>query len=1205
MHNDAFRMTARVAAHACAACLILALSPLGGVRLAWATEDTPVSPAALSGEVVLDEEGANDDEAIAVEPTPAPEAEGLVEPAGDLDDCGVGEGPTDSDAATDGPEQEATDEAETQASDVVEAAFPDDQQEQPTDAAEQTVAEQPAGEPQPSESPDVDPEPLAAQPTTKRNGWVRELDEHGLAWRYYRDDVMQTGWLVTGTNPLGQGTGLQRYWLDSTGAMALNRLIDPTTELDANAWYAFSTTSGAVVRGKYRSDTGYVYLANNEGKLANVGWVVSNAYGDGLQRYYVDPTLHAAVPGYATSGWRHYTCAAGYVARGRFVDPDTGYVYLANGDGRLEADGWLVSNAYGQGLQRYYIEPSAHAAVPGFSRGGYAHYTLPAGYVLRGARNESGVLRVANNDGLVTEGWLVTSAFGQGVQRYWQHDGQILRDQLVKTGTSSYSFARPDGYVVRGKWVHPATGRVYLADGDGKLASAGWLVTKAYDGKLERYYVDGTTHAARTGFFNVGGKGYFGLPTKGYVARANNSSVKSDNDGVLTYPAGWLVTDAFGQGLQRYWVRGGTPVTSQLVRLASGAWAYARPEGYVVRGLWADNATGSVYLANNDGTLEKPGWVTSKAYDAQGITRKYWVDSKTHAAVTGEFSVDGNRYLGLRGKGFVLVGYAMVDDVAYNGDATGALYPTLTATAKVAQGVETTLLSTVAGGMVYLFLPSSADTTDISLSAALGSEKAQLMLGAKGSSQFVTADRLDLLAWQTQRADNGAWLFDVRTVGSTLVHTLAVMVSSGTKAVYLVSADPESGGRLYIERSLDHSTSADVTVLVVDADGKVVYNKDAEEGGYSTIKGRGNSTWVASVKKPYQIKLSKKEDLLGSGDKANKAKKWLLLANASDPSLLRTTYVMALGRMLGIDVEQLEPVDLYYDGQYRGSYLLVEKVEIGSGRIDIEDLEGSFEDANEGVDLADLPTARATNSAGMTFQYVVGADNPSDISGGYLLEVDPVYYEKEAVWFDTSHGKVVVKSPEFCSYESVLYISEYVQLAFDLFDGYALGTVSGRIVSERLDLDSFVAVSLVQELVRNIDYFHSSTYFYKDAGGCLVAGPLWDFDACCGLRTEDRVGTGFIEDAYADFIGKSRTLVFDLGMLWRREGSNAAWRTLRDLPERRSEIAATQAMNEVIWKFKTFPNERDPLPTYEENFNFLTKWLEEQIGWFDDKFGVA
>ena len=63
-----------------------------------------------------------------------------------------------------------------------------------------------------------------------------------------------------------------------------------------------------------------------------------------------------------------------------------------------------------------------------------------------------------------------------------------------------------------------------------------------------------------------------------------------DPDG--TRHTGWLVTDTYeSYGLQRYWMGAdGVLRTSSLVDAAdAGWWAYARPEGYVVRGRWVDS----------------------------------------------------------------------------------------------------------------------------------------------------------------------------------------------------------------------------------------------------------------------------------------------------------------------------------------------------------------------------------------------------------------------------------------------------------------------------------------------------------------------------------------------------------------------------------------------------------------------------------------
>ena len=354
-----------------------------------------------------------------------------------------------------------------------------------------------------------------------------------------------TGWAVEDRN---NGYGLQRYWMVN-GKTATSELLDAAE----TGWWAYARPEGFVVRGRWTDpSTGYVYLANNDGRLEDPGWVVSSSYGQGLQRYWVDAKAHAAVPGYSSDGWDHYTTSSGYVLRGRLTDPN-GYVYLANNDGRLEGPGWVVSSSYGQGLQRYWIDAKAHAAVPGYSKDGWAHYTTSSGYVLRGVSIlGDGTFYRANNDGKVLDstegskdyiGWWVTSSLGHGLQRYWLNSGKLALSTLIDPalGHGAYwAYARPEGFVVRGKWDR-GNGHVYVADNDGVLPSvSGWMVTGKYDGgTLQRYYMDGDAHAAVTSFFRVDGNLYYGIGWQGYVLR--NSTIAydgsfyvADNDGVLT-----------------------------------------------------------------------------------------------------------------------------------------------------------------------------------------------------------------------------------------------------------------------------------------------------------------------------------------------------------------------------------------------------------------------------------------------------------------------------------------------------------------------------------------------------------------------------------------------------------------------------------------------------------------------------------------------
>ena len=412
------------------------------------------------------------------------------------------------------------------------------------------------------------------------------------------------------------------------------------------------------------------------------GWAVEDRNnGYGLQRYWMvnGKTATSELLDAAETGWWAYARPEGFVVRGRWTDPSTGYVYLANNDGRLEGPGWVVSSSYGQGLQRYWVDAKAHAAVPGYSKDGWAHYTTSSGYVLRGVSIlGDGTFYRANNDGKVLDstegskdyiGWWVTSSLGHGLQRYWLNSGKLALSTLIDPalGHGAYwAYARPEGYVVRGRWTDPSTGYVYLANNDGRLEGPGWVVSSSYGQGLQRYWVDAKAHAAVPGYSKDGWAHY--TTSSGYVLRGvsilgdgtfyranNDGKVLDSTEGSKDY-IGWWVTSSLGHGLQRYWLNSGKLALSTLIdpALGHGAyWAYARPEGFVVRGKW-DKGNGHVYVADNDGVLPSvSGWMVTGKYDG-GTLQRYYMDGDAHAAVTSFFRVDGNLYYGIGWQGYVL-----------------------------------------------------------------------------------------------------------------------------------------------------------------------------------------------------------------------------------------------------------------------------------------------------------------------------------------------------------------------------------------------------------------------------------------------------------------------------------------------------------------------------------------------------------------------
>lgn len=319
------------------------------------------------------------------------------------------------------------------------------------------------------------------------------------------------------------------------------------------------------------------------------------------------------------------------------------------------------------------------------------------------------------------------------------------------------------------------------------------------------------------------------------------------------------------------------------------------------------------------------------------------------------------------------------------------------------------------------------------------------------------------------------------TCGSTSYHV--ILLDGGD--VPSVHINTESGTLDNVHA--DKSYKEPGVISIEDYDGTVQYN-----GVLDYIKGRGNSTWN-SAKKPYNIKLNKKADLFGMG----KSKKWCLLANAGDETLMRNLLAYRFAKTIGVDVtSDVIPVNLYINNNYMGAYSLTEKVEIGENRIDINDLESNTEKVNE-AELDTYPLGGDQNSQDAnTYQYVNIPNNPEDITGGYLLELEKIYrYPPENSGFITARKQaVVMKSPENASKEQVEYMRAYYQDYEDAVYSQSGYNSKGKYYTEYIDPESIARMYIAEEFGGNFDGCSSSFFLYKDIDGKITAGPAWDFD---------------------------------------------------------------------------------------------------------------
>ena len=262
------------------------------------------------------------------------------------------------------------------------------------------------------------------------------------------------------------------------------------------------------------------------------------------------------------------------------------------------------------------------------------------------------------------------------------------------------------------------------------------------------------------------------------------------------------------------------------------------------------------------------------------------------------------------------------------------------------------------------------------------------------------------------------------------------------------------------EDPLDKVTEHESFVNIIYDNGTRIQSQVA------TARCRGNASFNFE-KKPYRIKFTEKiKPLQGSVDAAPaKAKKWTLINNWGDKTLMRNIVAFEVSRRVGMSyTPYCKPVDVILNGEYKGCYQLSDQITLDKDRVAVTEMDST--------------------------------DNEEpNLTGGYLIEVDG-YANQEASWFTSRRGiPVTIKSPD--ENDITPQQHSYIEGFFNEMEN-RLHSANYRDAEKgyrsMLDAESFVKYFLQEQLVANPDVFWSC-YMYKDReDGQLHVGPCWDFD---------------------------------------------------------------------------------------------------------------
>ena len=375
-----------------------------------------------------------------------------------------------------------------------------------------------------------------------------------------------------------------------------------------------------------------------------------------------------------------------------------------------------------------------------------------------------------------------------------------------------------------------------------------------------------------------------------------------------------------------------------------------------------------------------------------------------------------------------------------------------------------------------------------------------------------------------------------------------------------------------------------IPLIVINTEGKMNFKKKTEktdcnviiiENGKIALKQtgdiriRGNSSKDLE-KKSFQLHLNEKENILGM---PAKAKKWGLLANHMDKSLIRNLVAFKISSLLGQNYSPAcKSVDLILDGSFEGNYIICDKIEKGKNRVELDDLDETMNEYPE-------------------------------ITGGYLMEIDG-FADQEPYHFNSKKGvKVTIKYPDATKNQTAYIKSWFDDIEQNIYENQNV---------DKIDLETFSQFFILNEFCADIDSVWSSYYVTKQRNDDKIHfGPAWDFDL--SLDNDHRLyptnsldtwifNYGLSSGTFRQFISKLMSCEKTLNAVqqkWRDITSSTFTKenVFNFIEEQIKYIDESRKLNFKRWDVlnKILQYEAVARGSYEEEVKHLKEYIEERF----------
>ena len=345
-----------------------------------------------------------------------------------------------------------------------------------------------------------------------------------------------------------------------------------------------------------------------------------------------------------------------------------------------------------------------------------------------------------------------------------------------------------------------------------------------------------------------------------------------------------------------------------------------------------------------------------------------------------------------------------------------------------------------------------------------------------------------------------------------------------------------------------------------------------------SVRERGNAS-RGFPKKPYRIKFDQKQRVL---DAPAKAKKWTLINNYGDKTLMRNLLAFELCRRLGMPYTPYgAAVDVLLNGEYKGCYQLCDQIQVHKDRVNITEM--TPED-NEGIAL----------------------------TGGYFIEID-AYADQEKSWFRSNNRTpVTIKSPDEDSIttQQKNYIRAYFNKLESQWETY-------------LDKNTFLRHFLVGEMSGNTDTYWS-VFMYKDRDDDMMyTGPVRDFDlafdndkrtypVCNKNDYIYRSGgscTGNMKSFVDNIVIKNADAKAKILAIWdvaRHEGLTEE-NLMASVDALETELYQSQRLNFMRWPIMNQYVHQNPKlwKSYEAEVENVRRFMKERLAWMDRRLNYT